>query len=147
MLLVGEAARGRVARAEVEHADRTGRPVDAVAVTADVDVQELADQQPQHRLVRHHQHVARVVARAQIFQRREGARRHLEGRLAGGRADRRILAPPAVTGGIAGGRFLLRQALPLAEEHLVQPGILPDRQRETVGERLRRGDRRGAACW
>jgi len=38
-------------------------------------------------------------------------------------------------------RFALRQALPVTEVHLVQPPILRDRQRQALGQRLRRGDR------
>ena len=77
-------ARDGVARADVEHADRAGRPVDAVAVAPEVDVQQPAEQQPQHRLVRHDQHVPRVVAGAQIVEAARARADDLERRFAAG---------------------------------------------------------------
>ena len=142
MPFVRDPAGHGVAGSKLEHGDRTRRPVDALAVAPEADVQKPAEQQPQHGLVGHDQDVPGFVARAQIVDGGQRADRDLEGRFARRRADHRVIAPARVARGIADGGLLLRQPLPVAEVHFIQARIAPGREPEAGRER--RGRRDGA---
>jgi len=145
---IGQAPQPPAPPVELHHGVRGDRLWDAIAVQAQLDPGELADDQAQPGLVTDQQHVARAIVggvqAADPFDDVARPVRHLEHRLSVGRALHRIGQPAAEAIRIVALDLALGASLPGAVVDLVEPAVDDRHLAQRRGER-RRGLHRAAA--